>query len=205
MASFKDIKEQHYPAIIPLETKYIECQNKLNKFEKDYNNKYLEIFTLIKENKHEILNEKLSELNEFVRVSQESIETCFKHLKDQNVKMMTGNTDDYNNSELKKIYDDTNDIYHKYQGKLVKLREMKTKLLKTIEDYNAAEATLMGASDVDGPLSYFYIWFLICVMLITYTFLNILNINLGIINKILMLVTILVVLYFITSNLFRFF
>jgi len=205
MSDYIGIKEQHFPAIIPLENKFIECNTKLNKFEKDYNNKYLEIFKLIKENKHDILKTKLSELNEFVRLSQEEIDSCFKTLKDKNVSLMTGNTDNYNNSELKKIYDDTNEIYHKYQKQLIHLQDMKKKLTKTVEDYNKAEATLQGASNVEVPLSYFYIWFSICVVLVTYTFLNILNINLGIINKILMIFTILIVLYFITSNLFRFF
>ena len=205
MSAYKGIKEQHFPAIIPLENKFIECNTKLNKFKKDYNNKYLEIFKLIKENKHDILKTKLAELNEFVRLSQEDIDACFKTLKDKNVSLMTGNTDNYNNSELKKIYDDTNEIYHKYQKQLIHLQDMKKKLTKTLEDYNKAEATLQGASNVEVPLSYFYIWFSICVVLVTYTFLNILNINLGIINKILMIFTILIVLYFITSNLFRFF
>ena len=205
MSAYIDIKEQHFPAIIPLENKFIECNTKLNKFEKDYNNKYLEIFKLIKENKHDILNKKLSELNEFVRLSQEEIEACFKTLKDKNVSLMTGNTDNYDNSKLKKIYDDTNKTYQKYQKQLIHLQDMKKKLTKTLEDYNKAEATLQGASNVEVPLSYFYIWFSICVVLITYTFINILNINLGVVNKILMIFTILIVLYFITSNLFRFF
>lgn len=205
MSAYIDIKKQHFPAIIPLENKYIECNTKLNKFEKDYNNKYLEIFKLIKENKHDILKTKLAELNEFVRLSQEEIDACFKTLKDKNVSLMTGNTDNYNNSELKKIYDDTNEIYQKYQQQLIHLQDMKKKLGKTIDDYNKAEATLQGASNVDGPLSYFYIWFSICVVLVTYTFINITNINLGMVNKILMVFTILIVLYFITSNLFRFF
>ena len=205
MSAYIDIKKKHFPAIIPLENKYIKCNTKLNKFEKDYNNKYRQIFELIENNQHKLLKGKLIELNEFVRLSQEEIDACFKTLKDENVKLMTGNTNNYDNSQLKKIHDNTNDIYHKYQQQLIHLRDMEKKLTKTVNDYNKAEATLQSASNVEIPLSYFYIWFSVCVVLVTYTFINILNINLGIVNKILMIFTILIVLYFITSNLFRLF
>ncbi len=207
---FKNVKlnknNEKNPTLVDLQNSYYSCNQKLNDFNQEYKTKFNELFIIL--NKKSIdedsLKSTIHDLNSFINESQKTINECYKSILGKQNTIMGYNNRLINksdmNSVIKEIQQETNQKYKQYQKDIIVLQNYQKELEDTIHNYNS-----MNSSLNDGLLTQtytlFYIWFIILIILVVFCFINILNINFGVLNNLLLIFTVLVALYFIYSNL----
>ncbi len=202
-----DNNDDKNPSLVDLQNSYYKCNQKLNDFNQQYKTKYNNLFTILNKKSidEDMVKSSLQDLNSFVNNSQKNIKECYKSILGKENKLMGY---DNNNSKkkrnlknvIRKMKRETNKKYKQYQKDIITLKRYQKELENTINNYNSMTSSLN-----DGLLTqtyiFFYIWFVICIMIVVCCFINVLKIELGIINNILLIFTVLLALYFIYSNL----
>ena len=195
------------PTLVELQNDHMKCKQKLENFKTEYKSKYNELFNAI--NLPELDNDRIKKLNHslknFVFNSEEDIKQCYLALLGKQ-KLLVKNSDNNNflNSHINTIQQDTNLKYQQYQKDVINLKKHQDELKKTIDHYNAMHTYVN-----DGLLSqtyiYVYIWLVITILLVFFYFVNALEIKLGMINNFLALLTLSVSIYFIYDGIYNYF
>lgn len=207
---FKKIKlnvnDDKNPSLVDLQNSYYSCNQKLNDFNKKYKTKYNDLFTILNKRNvdEQLVKSTVEDLNAFVNENQKSINECYKSILGKEKEIMNYDDKKMNKSDvksvIKEIQEETNQKYKQYQKDIIVLEKYQKELENTIHNYNSMNTTLN-----DGLLTQtytlFYIWFVILIFIVICCFINVLNMNLGALNNILLIFTVLVALYFIYSNL----
>tara|TARA_A100001015_G_C15035398_1_gene735912 strand:+ start:63 stop:737 length:675 start_codon:yes stop_codon:yes gene_type:complete len=202
-----DVNDDKNPTLVELQNNYYNCNQKLNDFNQQYKTKYNDLFTILNQKSldEDLIKSTINELNSFVNDSQQNINECYKSILGKQKTIMGYNNNKlFNNSDVKsviqEIQEETNQKYNQYQKDILVLQNYQKELEKTIHKYNS-----MNSSLNDGLLTQtytlLYIWFIILIIIVVFCFINILNMNLGAINNVLLIFTVLVALYFVYSNL----
>lgn len=196
--------EKKNPNLVDLQSSYYTCNQKLNDFNQNYKTKYNDLFNILSQ--HPIDNDlvmvSINRFNKFVNDSQEDIKNCYNSILGKQKELMNSENADGSsmNSIIKNIQDETNEKYKQYQHDIIVLNRHQNELRKTINQYNSLETSLN-----DGLLTQtytlFYIWFIILVIVVLCCFINMLNMNFGVVNNILLIFTVCVAMYFVQSNL----
>ena len=190
------------PTLVDLQNLYYTCNQKLNDFEQEYHDRFLDLYKVIRKQDQDLIKTKLNELQSFIKTNEFSINQCYKNIQKKQLAIL-GSTDDenkrFNKSTINTIQIDTNEKYINYQKQLKILKKYQDLLKKNIEEYNTIETNLNDGI-LEQTYALFYIWFIIATILVFFAVINILNVNFGILNNILLLFTVLVSLYFIYSN-----
>ena len=196
-------KDKKTPSLVSLQNMYYSCNQKLNDFEQEYHDNYLDLYSVIEKNDVDMIKSKLSDLQSFIKKNEIDINQCYKNIQDKQLILMKSN-DEENNSlnkgTIKIIQKDTNDKYIKYQNELIVLKDYQNKLKKSIEEYNTIETNLNDGL-LERTYTLFYIWFVITILIVSFAIINILNLKFGIVNNLLLIITLLVSIYFIYINL----
>ena len=191
------------PTLVDLQNLYYTCNQKLNDFEQEYHDRFLDLYKVIRKQDQDLIKTKLNELQSFIKTNEFSINQCYKNIQKKQLAIL-GSTDDenkrFNKSTINTIQIDTNEKYINYQKQLKILKKYQDLLKKNIEEYNTIETNLNDGILEQTYALNFFIWFIIATILVFFAVINILNVNFGILNNILLLFTVLVSLYFIYSN-----
>ena len=195
------------PTLVELQNDHMKCKQKFEEFKTEYKSKYNELFNAI--NSSDMDNDRIKRLNRklksFVSDSEKDIKQCYLAVLEKQ-KLLVKNSDDNNflNSHINTIQQDTNLKYKQYQKDVINLKKHQDELKNTIDHYNAMHTYVN-----DGLLSqtyiYVYIWLVITVLLVFFYFVNALELKLGIINNLLALLTLSVSLYFIYDGIYNYF
>ena len=195
------------PTLVELQNDHMKCKQKFEEFKTEYKSKYNELFNAI--NSPDMDNDRIKRLNRklksFVSDSEQDIKQCYLAVLEKQ-KLLVKNSDDNNflNSHINTIQQDTNLKYKQYQKDVINLKKHQDELKNTIDHYNAMHTYVN-----DGLLSqtyiYVYIWLVITVLLVFFYFVNALELKLGIINNLLALLTLSVSLYFIYDGIYNYF
>lgn len=196
-----DIKN---PNLVDLQNSYYTCNQKLNDFNHNYKTKYNDLFQILNQQHidDDLVKSSIQRFSKFVNDSQEDIKNCYNSILGKQKELMKSDNGDtsYMNSVIKNIQAETNDKYKQYQHDVIVLNKHQNELRKTINQYNSLETSLN-----DGLLTQtytlFYIWFIILIIVVMFCFINILNMNLGVLNNIMLIFTVCVAMYFVYSNL----
>ena len=195
------------PTLVELQNDHMKCKQKFEEFKTEYKSKYNELFNAI--NSSDMDNDRIKRLNRklksFVSDSEQDIKQCYLAVLEKQ-KLLVKNSDDNNflNSHINTIQQDTNLKYKQYQKDVINLKKHQDELKNTIDHYNAMHTYVN-----DGLLSqtyiYVYIWLVITILLVFFYFVNALELKLGIINNLLALLTLSVSLYFIYDGIYNYF
>ena len=189
------------PTLVELQNLYYTCNQKLNNFEQEYHDRFLDLYKVIKKQDQELIKTKLNELQAFIRTNEFSINQCYKNIQKKQLSIMGSDNENkrFNKSTINIIQTDTNEKYKNYQKELKLLKKYQDLLKKNIEEYNTLETNLNDGI-LQQTYTLFYIWFIIASIFVFFAIINILNVNFGVLNNVLLIFTVLVVLYFIYSN-----
>lgn len=196
-------KDKKTPSLVSLQNMYYSCNQKLNDFEQEYHDNYLDLYSVIEKNDVDMIKSKLSDLQSFIKKNEIDINQCYKNIQDKQLILMKSNNEENNSlnkGTIKIIQKDTNDKYIKYQNELIVLKDYQNKLKKSIEEYNTIETNLNDGL-LERTYTLFYIWFVITILIVSFAIINILNLKFGIVNNLLLIITLLVSIYFIYINL----
>ena len=156
------------PTLVELQNDHMKCKQKFEDFKTEYKSKYNELFNEI--NSSDMDNNRIKRLNRklkrFVSDSEKDIKQCYLAVLEKQ-KLLVKNSDDNNflNSHINTIQQDTNLKYKQYQKDVINLKKHQDELKNTIDHYNAMHTYVN-----DGLLSqtyiYVYIWLVITVLLV---------------------------------------
>ncbi|MBI96533.1 hypothetical protein CL656_05255 [bacterium] len=201
-----DNNNKKNPTLVSIQNDYKKCNQKLNDFKQRYNTKYSELFEIINSNNidNDLLLTTLNNLNSFINENERIINQCYKRILGKE-KELTQNKnskieDKFTGSVINNLQQETNENYRKYQADIVVLKKSRDELKNTIDRYNSY---VTGIEDglLTQTYALFYIWFVILIILVTFCFINFLNIEFGMLNNLLLIFTVIVALYFIYTNL----
>lgn len=194
------------PTLVELQNDYMKCNEKLETFKTEYNTRYNELFEAINSEDldNDIIKSLSSELKEFINSSEENVKNCYLAVIEKQKKFVKNNENTFTDSHINAIQSDTNLKYQQYQKDIIKLKNHQDKLRETVDHYNAMHTYLN-----DGLLTqnyiFMYVWLAILILLVFFYFIKSLDIELGIINNLLGILTLFVSLYFVYDGIYNYF
>ena len=201
-----DTNSVQNPTLVELQNDYMKCNEKLETFKTEYNTKYNELFEAI--NSEDLDNDVIislsKELKQFINSSEENVKNCYLAVIEKQKNFVKNNENTFTDSYINAIQNDTNLKYQQYQKDIIKLKNHQDKLRETVDHYNAMHTYLN-----DGLLTqnyiFMYVWLAILILLVFFYFIKSLDIELGIINNLLGILTLFVSLYFVYDGIYNYF